>query len=92
VPAVRGYFDSLGLSPFDVLKATNGTIKLAIEFYGWRGKGDSFMHPFGRYGLEAGRQPARGFHRVALRGQRTRGRRRDAAPHREFLRLAGALA
>jgi tryptophan halogenase len=54
VPAIRRYFDSLGLSPFDVLKATNGTIKLAIEFDGWRRAGHSFMHPFGRYGLEAG--------------------------------------
>ena len=54
VPAIRRYFDSLGLSPFDVLKATNGTIKLAIEFDGWRGAHHSFMHPFGRYGLEAG--------------------------------------
>jgi tryptophan halogenase len=54
VPAIRRYFDSLGLSPFDVLKATYGTIKLAIEFDGWRGAGRSFMHPFGRFGLEAG--------------------------------------
>lgn len=54
VPAIRRYFDSLGLSPFEVLKATNGTVKLAIEFDGWRGAGHSFMHPFGRFGLEAG--------------------------------------
>ena len=54
VPAIRRYFDSLGLNPFEVLKATNGTIKLAIEFDGWRHEGHSFMHPFGRYGLEAG--------------------------------------
>jgi tryptophan halogenase len=54
VPAIRRYFQSLGLDPFEVLKATNGTIKLAIEFDGWRHEGHSFMHPFGRYGLEAG--------------------------------------
>src|SRR5262245_43065470 len=54
VPAIRRYFDSLNVSPFDVLKATNGTIKLAIEFDGWKHEGHSFMHPFGRYGLEAG--------------------------------------
>src|SRR5688500_7844110 len=54
VPAIRRYFQSLGLSAFDVMKATNGTIKLAIEFDGWRNEGHSFMHPFGRYGLEAG--------------------------------------
>ena len=54
VPAIRRYFQSLGLDTFEVMKATNGTIKLAIEFDGWKHEGHSFMHPFGRYGLEAG--------------------------------------
>jgi tryptophan halogenase len=54
VPAIRRYFQSLGLDAFEVMKATNGTIKLAIEFDGWRREGHSFMHPFGRFGLEAG--------------------------------------
>jgi tryptophan halogenase len=39
---------------YEVLKATNGTIKLGIEFDGWRHEGHSFIHPFGRYGLQAG--------------------------------------
>ncbi|HTU65441.1 MAG TPA: tryptophan halogenase family protein [Steroidobacteraceae bacterium] len=54
VPAIRRYFQSLGLDAFAVMKATNGTIKLAIEFDGWAHEGHSFMHPFGRFGLEAG--------------------------------------
>jgi tryptophan halogenase len=54
VPAIRRYFSSLGLDAFEVMKATNGTVKLAIEFDGWRREGHSFMHPFGRYGIEAG--------------------------------------
>ena len=54
VPAIRRYFQSLGLDAFEVMKATNGTIKLAIEFDGWKHEGHSFMHPFGRFGLEAG--------------------------------------
>jgi tryptophan halogenase len=54
VPAIRRYFQSLGLDAFQVMKATNGTIKLGIEFEGWRRAGHSFMHPFSRYGLEAG--------------------------------------
>lgn len=53
VPAILRYFQSLGLDAFEVMKATQGTVKLAIEFDGWR-RGQSFMHPFGRYGLEAG--------------------------------------
>jgi tryptophan halogenase len=54
VPAIRRYFHSLGLNAYEVMKATNGTVKLAIEFDGWKREGHSFMHPFGRYGLEAG--------------------------------------
>jgi tryptophan halogenase len=54
VPAIRRYFQSLGVDAFEVMKATNGTIKLAIEFEGWKHEGHSFMHPFGRFGLEAG--------------------------------------
>lgn len=54
VPAILRYFKSLGLSAFEVMKATNGSIKLAIEFDGWKHEGHSFMHPFGRFGLEAG--------------------------------------
>jgi tryptophan halogenase len=54
VPAIRRYFQSLGLDAFEVMKATNGTVKLGIEFDGWRAEGHSFMHPFGRYGIEAG--------------------------------------
>jgi tryptophan 7-halogenase len=54
VPAILRYFKSLGLNPIEVMKATNGTIKLAIEFDGWKHEGHSFMHPFGRFGLEAG--------------------------------------
>jgi tryptophan halogenase len=54
VPAIRRYFQSLGLDAYAVMKATQGTIKLAIEFEGWRHEGHSFMHPFGRFGLEAG--------------------------------------
>jgi tryptophan 7-halogenase len=54
VPAIRRYIQSLGLDAFEVMKATNGTIKLAIEFDGWKHEGYSFMHPFGRFGIEAG--------------------------------------
>jgi tryptophan halogenase len=54
VPAIRRYFQSLGLDAWQVMKATHGTVKLAIEFDGWKQPGHSFMHPFGRYGLEAG--------------------------------------
>ncbi len=54
VPAIKRYFESLQLDAYEILRATNGTIKLGIEFEGWRQEGHSFIHPFGRYGLQAG--------------------------------------
>src|SRR5437588_12061720 len=54
VPAILRYFSSLDLDAFDVLRATNGTIKLGIEFDGWKHEGQSFIHPFSRYGIQAG--------------------------------------
>ena len=61
VPAIRSYFASLGLDTYDVMKATQGTFKLGIEFKGWRHEGHRFFHPFARYGIEAG--PV-GFHHL----------------------------
>jgi tryptophan halogenase len=54
VPSILRYFESLSLDVHEVLRATNGTIKLGIEFDGWRDEGHRFMHPFGRYGVQAG--------------------------------------
>lgn len=54
VPAILRYFDSLDLDAFEVLRTTNGTIKLGIEFDGWKHEGHSFIHPFGRYGVQVG--------------------------------------
>ena len=59
VPAIKRYFESLSLDPFELMRATNGTIKLGIEFDGWRHEGHRFIHPFGRYGIQAGPIPFR---------------------------------
>ena len=57
VPAIRSYFASLGLDAFEVMKATNGSFKLGIEFDGWRRKGESYMHSFGTPGAPIGIVP-----------------------------------
>ena len=61
VPAIRTYFASLGLDTYDVMRATQGTFKLGIDFRGWRHEGNRFLHPFARYGIDAG--PV-GFHHL----------------------------
>ena len=54
VPAILTYFRSLGLDVYDLMRATNATFKLGIEFRDWRREGHSFFHPFARYGIQAG--------------------------------------
>jgi tryptophan halogenase len=53
VPAIRDYFRAIGVSDMDVLRATQGTLKLGIEFCDWAGPGTSFFHPFGLYGTSS---------------------------------------
>ncbi len=54
VPAIRGYFQSLGIDAFELMRATSATFKLGIEFDGWRHDGHRFFHPFARYGITHG--------------------------------------
>jgi tryptophan halogenase len=54
VPAIRDYIASLGLDIFDVMRATQGTAKLGIEYVGWSSEGQRFFHPFATYGVPAG--------------------------------------
>jgi len=54
VPAIRAYFDSLGLDTFELMKTSQATFKLGIEFAGWRHDGHRFFHSFGRYGVAHG--------------------------------------
>ena len=39
VPAIRDFFRSLGLDEFEVMRATQGTCKLGIEFKDWSAQG-----------------------------------------------------
>ena len=63
VPAIRDYFASLGLDARHVMRATRATVKLGIEFDGWKASGHKFFHPFGLYGAKAGSVP---FHQMWL--------------------------
>jgi tryptophan halogenase len=50
IPTLRRFYNKLGLSDLDVIKATAATCKLGIEFKDWYKKDTSFIHPFGIYG------------------------------------------
>jgi tryptophan halogenase len=67
VPAIRDYFREIGVTDYEVMKASQGTIKYGIEFRDWLKPGASFFHPFGLYGTSS-----RGvaFHHYWLRRRR----------------------
>jgi tryptophan halogenase len=71
IPQIRHVNDFLGIDEDEMLRATQGTFKLGIEFNDWRRIGDSYLHAFGDIGLPLG---LLGFQHYWLRH-----RQRDAA-------------
>jgi tryptophan 7-halogenase len=57
IPQINLYNQALGLDEDEFLKATNGTIKLGIEFADWHRLGNSYMHAFGSIGRDIGIVP-----------------------------------
>jgi tryptophan halogenase len=73
VPAINLFNAMLGLDENELVRETHATYKLGIEFVDWVRKGQSYVHPFGTYGLD---MLGIEFHQFWLRG-RTLG---DATP------------
>lgn len=53
IPTLRRFYQSLGMDDLDVMRKTNATVKLGIEFKDWFKPGTSFIHPFGLFGQDA---------------------------------------
>jgi tryptophan halogenase len=51
IPSLCGFHALLGISEVEFLRATQATFKLGIEFRDWHAVGESFIHPFGPYGI-----------------------------------------
>ena len=64
VPSIREFNRLLRIDEDEFLRATNGTIKLGIEFVNWGGAGRSYFHPFGYFGTD---MAGAGFHHHWLR-------------------------
>ena len=67
IPAIRDFYRSLGIDEFELMRYTQATVKLGIEFRDWSRVGHSFMHPFGLFGTPARDVP---FHQYWLRMHR----------------------
>ncbi len=50
IPPIASFNDLLGIDANDMLRATEGTCKLGVEFLNWGQIGDRYMHPFGNFG------------------------------------------
>ncbi|KAF0111000.1 MAG: tryptophan halogenase [Hyphomonadaceae bacterium] len=52
IPAIKNFNNLLGIDDAEMMKATQGTYKLGIEFVNWRKLSHSYIHGFGRIGQD----------------------------------------
>jgi tryptophan halogenase len=50
IPTIHWFNQLVGIDEAALLRETQATYKLGIDFRGWNGEGSAYFHPFGRYG------------------------------------------
>ncbi len=54
LPQMKDFNDFVGIDEAEFMAATQATFKLGIEFVGWGGEDDRYIHPFGAFGKPMG--------------------------------------
>ncbi len=57
LPHIRYFNQKVGIDEAEMMRRTNATFKLGIEFKDWGAIGQSYIHPFGDYGFPINRVP-----------------------------------
>ena len=52
IPHIRAYLTLAGIDPFQMIRETNATFKLGIQFVDWGASGESYFHGFGKIGRD----------------------------------------
>ena len=52
IPAIRTYLALAEIDEFEMVRATQASFKLGIEFVDWRAPGSSYVHGFGKIGRD----------------------------------------
>ena len=69
LPHIRFFNQRLGIDENTLMKATKATYKLGIEFKDWGKLGDSYIHPFGDFGVPEQLGPESLFHHYVTRAE-----------------------